>query len=71
MNETIKKILIGITFGLIAYLAIIFIMSTGFVLLILTILGFASFGAYTVWEKYAKEELAKREENFDTLKEKQ
>ena len=68
-KATIKKIILAIIFGTIAYLAIIFIMSTWVILTILTVVGLALFGAYTVWEKYAKNELMKKEENFSSLKE--
>jgi len=70
-KKTIKKILLAVTFGVLAYLVILFVISTGMILLILTVIGLALYGAYTLWEKYAKEELLKKEENFDELKEKE
>jgi FtsH-binding integral membrane protein len=71
LNPIVEKILVAITFGIIAYLVILFVISTGMILLILATIGLAVFGAYTLWETYAKNELLKKEENFDTLKEKQ
>jgi hypothetical protein len=35
---------------------------------VLVVIGLAICGAYKIWEKYAKEELLKKEENFDILK---
>ena len=46
-----------------------FALSPTMLLTILSIVGLAAFGAYTLWERYAKQELLKKEENFDTLKE--
>ncbi len=68
-KKSLKKIVSVICFGVIFYFAILFVISTGMVLLILAAFGLSLFGAYTLWEKYAKEELLKKEENFDTLKE--
>lgn len=65
----LKKILVVFCFGLVACISIIFIVSTGMFLLILSILGFAAYGAFNLWEKYAKKELMKKEENLDILEE--
>ncbi|HQF36526.1 MAG TPA: hypothetical protein PLL26_02690 [Candidatus Dojkabacteria bacterium] len=69
MNQTLKQILSVALFGVIAYLTIIFIISTGTILIVLAVIGLGIYGAYELWEKYAKKELLKHEENFDTLKE--
>lgn len=69
MNQTVKQILSVALFGIIAYLAIMFIISTGAVLIVLIVIGLGIYGAYVLWEKYAKCELMKKEENFNTLKE--
>ena len=68
-KATIKKISVVLIFGIIAYLVILFVISTGMILLILTVLGLAAFGAYTLWETYAKKELIKKEENIAVLEE--
>ena len=67
-KDTIKKIVVVIIFGIIVYLAIIFIIATWIVFVVLFTMGLALFGAYTAWDKYAKNELMKKEENFDELK---
>jgi len=69
MNQTLKKILLIALFGMISYLAAIFIISTGMILIVLIIIGLSILGAYKLWEKFAKEELLKHEESFDRLKE--
>jgi FtsH-binding integral membrane protein len=66
-KKSLKKFLSVICFGVIVYFAILFIISTGMVLLLLAAIGLSLFGAYTLWEKYAKEELIKKEENLDIL----
>ena len=68
MNQTFKQILLVATFGVIAYLTILFVISTGAILIVLILIGLGLYGAYELWEKYAKLELMKKEENFDTLK---
>jgi len=60
MNETLKTILIIGGFGIIVWLAITFIISAGIVLFILFIIGLTIYGAYHIWEDYAKEELLKK-----------
>jgi len=70
MNQTVKNILLIAAFGIIAYVALIFIIYTGLTLIIWIIGALALVGAYKLWEDYAKNELMKREENFDILKEK-
>ena len=62
MNEKIKKGLMILVFGIIAYLCIIFIISTGILLIVLIIAGLAMIGAYDLWEKYAKTTLLTKEE---------
>jgi hypothetical protein len=42
--------------------------STGAMLIVCVVGGLALVGLYTLWEKYAKLELMKKEENFDILK---
>ena len=54
--------------GIIAWLLILFVIYTGIVLIIWVACGLALFGLYTLWERYAKQELMKKEENFDILK---
>lgn len=66
-KTTIKKVITIIIFGSIAYLVMLFIISTWVILLVLTTVGLALFGAYTAWEKYAKNELMKKEENVNEL----
>jgi FtsH-binding integral membrane protein len=68
MSETLKKILLITCFGIIIWLVIIFMVSAGVIILVLTVIGLVIFGAYKLWEDYAKKELLKREENFDILK---
>jgi len=68
-KKSLKKFVLVICFGVIIYFAIFFIISTGMVLLLLTAIGLSLFGAYTLWEKCAKKELMKKEENLDTLEE--
>ncbi len=68
MNQTVRQILSVALFGIIAYLAIVFIISSGAILIVLILIGLGIYGAYALWEKYAKFELMKKEENFDTLK---
>jgi len=71
MNETIKKILSVTLFGVIVYLAIIIAISTGVILIILAILCLSVVGAYSLWEMIKSKELMKKEENFDSLKDKE
>ena len=69
MKEILKNTLLIVCFGIIMWLAVTFIISAGIIVFILIIFGLAICGAYKLWEQYAKEELLKKEENFDTLKE--
>jgi len=68
MNATIKKILIAGGLGIIAWLFIMFVLYTGIMLIVWIVGGLALIGLYGLWEKYAKLELMKKEENFDILK---
>jgi hypothetical protein len=42
--------------------------STGAMLIVLVFVVLALVGLYTLWEKYAKLELMKKEENFEILR---
>lgn len=66
-KKSLKKFVLVICFGAIAYFVILFIISTGIILLLLGAIGLSLFGAYTLWEKYAKKELIKKEEDLDKL----
>ena len=68
MKDNLKTILLVASFGIIVWVVIMFLFSTGVIILILTVIGLAICGAYKIWEDYAKEELLKKEENFDILK---
>jgi hypothetical protein len=68
MKQTVKCILLIIMLGIISYFAIVFIISIGAFLLVLGIFATSLIGIFTIWEKYAKKELMKKEENFDQLK---
>ena len=69
MKDNLKTILLVAGFGIIVWLVIVFVFSAGIIILVLTVIGLAICGAHRIWEGYAKEELLKKEENFDTLKE--
>jgi len=68
MNPAIKKILLAGVLGVIAWLFFMFIIYTGAMLIGWVIFALLLFGAYALWNKHAKTELMKREENFDILK---
>jgi hypothetical protein len=68
MKEILKTVLLVAVFGIIVWVTIIFLFSAGVIILVLVVIGLAICGAYKIWEKYAKEELLKKEENFDILK---
>ena len=68
MNPAIKKILLAGVLGIIAWLFFMFIIYTGAMLIGWVIFALLLFGAYALWNKHAKTELMKREENFDILK---
>lgn len=69
MKDNLKTILLVAGFGIIVWLVIVFVFSAGIIILVLTVIGLAICGAYRIWKGYTKEELLKKEENFDTLKE--
>jgi hypothetical protein len=68
MNATIKKILMAGGFGVIASLLFMLIIYTGAGLIGWVIFALILFCAYALWNKRARTELMKREENFDILK---
>jgi hypothetical protein len=68
MNATVKKILMAGGLGGIAWLFIMFVLYTGIMLIVWVVGGLAPIGLYSLWEKYAKLELMKKEENFEILR---
>ena len=68
MNPTIKKILLTGGLGVIAWLFVMFIFYTVTVLIGWIIFAIILLCAYALWNKHARTELMKREENFDILK---
>ncbi|MFZ4439330.1 MAG: hypothetical protein ACOYOS_12945 [Syntrophales bacterium] len=68
MNLAIKKILLAGGFGVIAWLFVMFIFYTVTVLIGWIIFAIVLLYAYAIWNKHARTELMKKEENFDILK---
>lgn len=69
MNEIIKKVLLIIALGLIVYFVVVFIISVGAFVLFIAIFATSLIGIFTIWEKYAKKELIKKDESLDILTE--
>jgi len=69
MNETLKNVLMIVCLGVIMWLTVVFIISAGMIIFVLFIIGLVIYGLYNIWEKFSKNELSKKEENFNTLKE--
>ena len=68
MNPTIKKILLAGGLVTIAWLFAMFIFYTVALLIGWIIFAIILLCAYALWNKYARTELMKKEENFDILK---
>jgi len=68
MNATIKKILIAGGLGVITSLLFMLIIYPGAMLMGWVIFVLILCGAYALWNKHARTELMKKEENFDILK---
>ena len=67
MNATIKKILLAGGLGVIASLFVMFIFYTVTMLIVWVIFALILFCAYAHWNKHARTELMKKEENFEIL----
>jgi Flp pilus assembly protein TadB len=68
MNPTIKKILLAGGLGVIAWLFVMFFFYTVTMLIGWIIFAIILLCAYALWNKHARTELMKKEENFDILK---
>jgi len=58
--ENLKRVIIIGCFGIIMLLGTLFIISAGVVAIIFLVVGLAIAGLYSIWEKFAKEELVKK-----------
>ena len=54
MKEILKTVLLVAVFGIIVWVTIIFLFSTGVIILVLVVIGLAICGAYKIWENMQK-----------------